>query len=168
MIKKSWFSIKNSIRTGDDPKSDKKHLQTRFPRPPFGQQMRFLSFFAPRLRAAGPQKWRPGGVREASGTLQSLHWSSPPLKIGTTGLQMTPEGYSDTSRELSGTILRRIFDRLFTSMWNEIFKKNAGKYRKKNVTLMRTTEELLIHIFGHFRTLTQKGDMSRHQEMFQK
>ena len=41
IMKKRYFSIKKSIRNDDDPKSDKKHLQTRFPTPSFVQQMRF-------------------------------------------------------------------------------------------------------------------------------
>ena len=44
-------------------------------------------------------------VRDAIETLQSLHWCSSPLETGLTGLQMTPESFSDTGRGLSRTIL---------------------------------------------------------------
>ena len=48
--------MKKAIPNHDGSKIDKKHLQTRFPRPAFGQQVRFSSFLAARLRPAGRQK----------------------------------------------------------------------------------------------------------------
>ena len=84
MMKKRYFPIKKSTRNDDDPKSDEKHLQTRFPTPPFGQQVRFFILFcSPAARGWASEMTSgrcPGGVQEVCGrcagggrALQMLH-----------------------------------------------------------------------------------------------
>ena len=99
-MKKTLFSDQKSIRNDDDPKSDKKHLQTRFPTPLFVQQMRFVAFFAARLRTAEPQKRRPGRVREVCGRWPGGGRDASKASLIFAVSQNRPDLLPDGSREI--------------------------------------------------------------------
>ena len=128
MMKKTLFSDQKSIRNDGDPKSDEKHLQTRFPTPPFGQQMRFLCFFAARQRAAGLQKWRPGGVREVSGRCPGT--STAPLIFA--GSQNRPDWRPDGSREVPGHLQGTLQDDFVTDFRYTFYFNLRWKFQEKN------------------------------------
>ena len=131
MMKKRYFPIKKSIRNDDNPKVDKSHLQTRFPTPPFVQQMRFLAFFAARLRTAEPQKRRPGRVREVSWRWPGGGRDASKASLIFAASQNRPDWPPDGSREVLGHLQGTLQDDFVTDFRYTFYLNLRWKFQEK-------------------------------------
>ena len=131
MMKKTLFSDQKSIRNDDDPKSDKKHLQTRFPTPPFVQQMRCLAFFAARLRTAEPQKRRPGRVREVSGRWPGGGRDASKASLIFAASQNRADRLPDGSRAVLGQLQGTLRDDFVANVGHTFYFNLRWKFQEK-------------------------------------